>query len=142
MQVLILLLILLPAFFLDLKFRRIPDKLIVVGFFLFLPFLFYSTDSFVAGALGLFAGGGLLYLVAVISKGGVGGGDIKLSSLIGLYLGWKCVVLALFIAFFLAGLIVGALLLSKKKNEKEKISFGPFLAIGAVCTVCIFSNPF
>lgn len=82
MQVLILLLILLLAFLGDLKCRRIPDKLIVVGFFLFLPFLFHSTDSFVAGALGLFAGGSVLYLVAVISKGGVGGGDIKLSSLI------------------------------------------------------------
>ena len=60
----------------------------------------------------------------------MGFGDVKLAFFMGFLLGLLQVIIALFVAF-LSGAIIGlALILSKKKNLKSKISFGPFLIFG------------
>ncbi|MDY7033164.1 MAG: A24 family peptidase, partial [Thermodesulfobacteriota bacterium] len=65
-------------------------------------------------------------------KEGMGGGDIKLLAMIGAFLGWKSVLLTVFISSAL-GSIVGLILMVKKgKNRKYAVPFGPFLAIGAL----------
>lgn len=116
----------------DLRYRIIPDRLNLAGFILGAALLFESREVFTANAIGFLAGGGILYLVAVVSRGGMGGGDIKLAAVMGLLLGWKYLLLALFLACA-AGALVGSLLvLVKIKRMKEALPFGPYLALGSV----------
>lgn len=83
-------------------------------------------------ALGVLLGGGLFFLVAVLSRGGMGGGDIKLIAMIGAFLGWQAVLLTIFLGA-LSGAMVGiGLMLLKKRGRKDPLPFGPFLALGAL----------
>jgi leader peptidase (prepilin peptidase)/N-methyltransferase len=81
--------------------------------------------------IGVLLGGGILLLLAVLSRGGMGGGDIKLAAMIGAFLGWQAVLLTIFLST-IGGAVVGiSLILLKQKGRKESIPFGPFLALGA-----------
>ncbi len=121
--------------FIDLDFQIIPDSLsislILAG--LILSFLPHSANILITdwkeSLLGILVGGGSLYLVALFSKGGMGGGDIKLNAGIGAFLGWQKALLTIFIGSFL-GAIVGLIIL--KKTGSRKVPFGPFLSIGAI----------
>ena len=82
--------------------------------------------------LGAALGFVLLLLIAVISKGGMGGGDIKLFFLLGLVLGTVNTLLTLFLAS-LIGMIVGIVVLKVRgQGRKTPIPFGPSIALGAV----------
>lgn len=132
LRVLVLFSVLIPATVIDLKYKIIPDKLNLTGFILGLPFIFESKEVFFSGAIGFFAGGGLLLLIAVLSRGGMGGGDIKLAAVMGLLLGWKYLIVALFLAFIAGGTVGIMMILLKMKKMKEAVPFGPYLALGAV----------
>ena len=104
-----------------LSLDRLPGFLGSLGFF----------DSLAA----LLLGGGLFYLVAVVSRGGMGGGDIKLTAMMGAFLGMRDTGVAIFIGL-LAGSAVGiALMAAGRKTRKDAIPFGPFLALGGICAV-------
>ena len=119
--------------FVDLEHYLIPNKIIIFGFVIGLGLNIAIKDlSLVASLLGSLAGGGFLLLLAVISKGGMGGGDIKLAALIGFFLGWQKVLLSLFFAALIATVISIVLIASGKKNRKEPIPFGPFIALGTL----------
>ncbi len=124
--------LLVVASVIDLELKIIPDKVNIAGLVMAVPFLFQSKDIFLSGLLGFLIGGLLLLLIAVVSRGGMGGGDIKLAAVIGLYLGWKLMLVALFIAFVLGALIGGLLLLTKRKKMGEAVPFGPYLATGSI----------
>lgn len=72
---------------------------------------------------------GLLLLIAVGSRGGMGGGDIKLALAIGLALGWRLGLVSLFLAFMVGGILAVAVLI--RGRRREALPFGPFLALGA-----------
>ena len=81
--------------------------------------------------LGAVLGGGVLLVIAVVSKGGMGGGDIKFLAALGLWLGVKLTVLTLFLSFLFGGVGGGLLLLLKIKGRKDRIPFGPYIAAAA-----------
>ncbi|MEL7568045.1 MAG: prepilin peptidase [Dehalobacterium sp.] len=124
--------LLLIISFIDIDHYRIPDPLIIIGlgagiaFQIFIPF-----QPLINALLGFFTGGGILFLIALLSRGGMGGGDIKLGALIGLFLGWKLMLLSLFLAAFLASTAGICLMILKKKSRKDAIPFGPFLSLAA-----------
>jgi leader peptidase (prepilin peptidase)/N-methyltransferase len=89
------------------------------------------VSSLVGGGIGFV----ILLLIALISKGGMGWGDVKLSALIGLATGFPFVFIALIIGAILGGLVAVVLLVSKKRGRKEVIPFGPFLSLGALITL-------
>lgn len=77
--------------------------------------------------------GGCFYLLAYLSDGRwMGGGDIKLVTLIGLVLGARLTGVAMFVGFMSAALVSVGLLLAKVKKRSDHIPFGPFLALGCV----------
>lgn len=122
--------------FIDLEHQIIPDRItlpgIVIGFVLGAAVL---PVGWLNSLIGLFLGGGLFYLVAVLSRGGMGGGDIKLIAMIGAFLGWQSVLLTIFLGA-LAGSVVGiSLMIFKGKGRKYPVPFGPFLALGAVAAL-------
>ena len=89
-----------------------------------------------AGAIGFV----IFLLLALISRGGMGFGDVKLAALIGLATGFPLVFLALIGGAILGGLAAIILLATKKRGRKEAIPFGPFLALAAMVTLLWGNN--
>lgn len=83
---------------------------------------------------GLF-GGGVFLLLALISKGGFGGGDVKFMAALGIWLGLKYTLLAFFLTFLLGGLGAAVLLALKIKGRKDNIAYGPYMALAAFLTL-------
>lgn len=128
----VLFFLLLAVIFIDLDFLIIPNRIVLIGLLLGVPLtLAQSTQVFVSGLLGLLVGGGLLLLTAVVSRGGMGGGDIKLATVIGLYVGWPQILLVLFLSFLLGSIVGLALVVRGRKKMKEAVPFGPFLAVAS-----------
>jgi leader peptidase (prepilin peptidase)/N-methyltransferase len=123
--------------FIDLHHQLIPDKITLPGMALGLGLTFLSLlpVDWAQSLLGLALGGGILYLAALLSRGGMGGGDIKLAALIGVFLGWKKVLLTIFAGVSLGSLVGLGLILFRGKGRKDKIPFGPFLALGAIISI-------
>ena len=88
-----------------------------------------TAIGMVEGFVGMIIGGGFLLLIGILSKGGMGGGDIKLMGMIGWWLDWKLTIVALFFSFVLGGLISIFLLLFHIKSRKDPIPFGPFICL-------------
>jgi leader peptidase (prepilin peptidase)/N-methyltransferase len=94
-----------------------------------------ATPAFWDSAIAVVVGGGFFYAVAVVSRGGMGGGDIKLTAMMGAFLGLRDMAVAVFVGL-LSGSIVGlALMALGRKKRKDLIPFGPFLALGGVSAV-------
>lgn len=123
--------------FIDLSHQIVPDRITLPGMVIgALAAATILPAGIVNSLIGILLGGGLFYLVAVLSRGGMGGGDIKLISMIGAFLGWRDVLLTIFIAA-LTGSIVGLyLMIVLGKDRKYPVPFGPFLALGAVVSLC------
>jgi len=124
----------------DLQYMLIPDKVLLF----FLPFLLVGRivsplEPWWDALLGAIIGFAILYLIAVISKGGMGGGDIKLFFLIGLVLGTVKTLLTLFVASVI-GMIIGIIVLKvRKQGRKTPVPFGPSIAI-ASCIVYFYGD--
>ena len=80
-------------------------------------------------------GGGLFYLLAVLSNGGMGGGDIKYIAAAGALVGWQKVLLIIFIGAFLGSFMGLLQIVVQKKSRKSLIPFGPFLAAATLITL-------
>lgn len=120
----------------DLDYKIIPDPVNLVMFALGILLLaVQSTGTLLNGLLGAAAGFSLLFFIALLSKGGMGGGDIKLGAVLGLYMGWPQIFLVLLLSFVL-GSAAGLLWIGmKKKSVKEAVPFGPFLSAAALVSI-------
>ena len=131
--------VLLACAFADLEGYIIPDRFVAVGAVLFIATLFWEPEPLrraLDGALGgVTVAGGLLLLSLYMDKRmkreTLGGGDIKLLFLTGLFLGWKRNLLCL-VAACVIGIVWG--LLQKKRDGGEAIPWGPSIALGAWLT--------
>ena len=83
-------------------------------------------------AIGLGIGLILFLLIALLSRGGMGLGDVKMAALMGIILGYPNVLVAIFLAIVAGGIIAIVLLATRKKGRKQGIPFGPFLALGTM----------
>ncbi|MCE5287114.1 MAG: prepilin peptidase [Pelosinus sp.] len=90
--------------------------------------------------LGALSGGGLLLLIAVISRGGMGGGDIKFAAALGLWVGWQLTLLCLFLAFLIGGVSGILVIILHIKGRKDYIPFGPFIAAGLFISILYGSD--
>ncbi len=94
-----------------------------------------SVGDFVragAGGLAMFS---VMFALNLISPRGMGMGDVKMSFVLGLYLGflgWGELVLGFFAAFLLGAVVGLALMVLKRRGRKDAVPFGPSLAAGTV----------
>lgn len=97
-----------------------------------------DAGSLVRAILGALAYFAAMYVLALVARGGLGFGDVKLAFLIGLmtgFLGWGPVVVAGIFAFLIGGIVSLVLLLTRRLNRKDSIPFGPFMvAAGLIAT--------
>ena len=119
----------------DLKYMILPDfstAILIAIAFLGVVFDEKNIIPYLVTAIGASGFLGLLYIV---TKGkGMGLGDVKLAVFMGLFLGWPKTLGAFYLAF-IAGAIVGLILLGfKKVRMKSEIPFGPFLIMATLFT--------
>jgi leader peptidase (prepilin peptidase) / N-methyltransferase len=129
----------------DLRWRRLPDRLT-------LPAYPAATLLLAAGAPAVPDGGRHLVsalaglatawlffaLIALIHPGGLGWGDVKLSGVLGLYLGWlgtAAVAAGLLGAFALAALAGLGLIAAGRATRKSQLPFGPFMLVSALAVI-------
>lgn len=129
--------ILIILSFIDFAYRIIPDKLnLSILFIGIISMIFSHQIPFYERIIGFFAASVPLLILYVLSNGGMGEGDIKLMAFCGLVLGYKLILLSLFLAS-LAGSVYGlASIRNKKEALKSAIPFGPFLS--ASMGLCVF----
>lgn len=130
----------------DLKLQIIPNRIVY-------PTMFVSVPLLAVAALAEHDGGRLvrallsgavawaaLLLIHLIQPGGMGFGDVRLSFVLGLFLGWiswSHVLVGLFLGFLL-GAVVGILLVAiRLRKRTDHVPFGPFLAFGAAIAVLV-----
>lgn len=117
----------------DIAYMLIPNKILLF----FLPLLvvgriFSPLTPWWDSLLGAVVGFGMLYIVALLSRGGMGGGDIKLFFVIGIVLGTVKTLLTLAFASAI-GLVIGIIVLRMtKKGRKTPVPFGPSIALAAI----------
>ena len=130
--------------FIDLDFQIIPDTITLPGIpvglitaSLVLPDPFDRSSLLGLGGaiIGLFTGGAIFYVIAVLSRGGMGGGDIKMMAMVGSFMGWKSTLLTTFAGSLLGSCVGIFLMVVKGKGRKTKVPFGPFLAAGALISL-------
>lgn len=117
----------------DIAYMLIPDKILL---FFLIPLvigrIISPLDPWWDSMVGAIVGFGILLLVAMVSKGGMGGGDIKLFFVIGVVLGTVSSLVTLFLASVI-GTVVGIITLKiSKQGRKTPIPFGPSIAIAAI----------
>jgi leader peptidase (prepilin peptidase)/N-methyltransferase len=125
---------LVPITLIDLDHQIIPNRIVAPGAVAALVLVVALDrgsllEHAIAGAAAYF----LLDVAAFLKPGGMGGGDVKLAGMLGLFLG-VAVVPAVFIAFVVGSLAGGAIMLRHgvAKGRKMGIPFGPYLALGGV----------
>ncbi len=139
-----------PLAFIDARHRRLPDLLTLPSYpaaLLLLgvaaPFVPSGGRHLVYGLIGMAAVWLFFVLQAFIYPAGIGWGDVKLSGVIGLYLGWFGIgaVLAGIIGGYLLAAVTGiGLIVARRATRKSQIPFGPFLLASALATLLAFPH--
>lgn len=123
--------------FIDYDHMIIPNKIVLPGALLGLMASIAIDPQdwwkYLAGSAGAAL---FLFALAMIWPGGMGPGDIKMAAFMGAVLGTG-VIVALFAAF-LIGAVAGLILIATRRHSrKDKIPFGPYLALGSVVAVFV-----
>lgn len=127
----------------DLRTRRVSNGLILtmVGTWVITmaPYLFWDTGAAVVllrdATLGFLVGGLLFMVVYIVSRKGLGLGDVKFIAVAGLYIGFANIIGAMLYGSIFAGLTALVLLLLKKIGRKDAMPLIPFLYIGILLTI-------
>ena len=129
----------------DLYHQIIPDVISLPGIGVgLLASLVIPQITLLNSLIGILLGGGSLFLVATVyqwlfKREGMGGGDVKLLAMIGAFLGWKAVILTILLGSLIGSITGIIIMVSKGKDFKYAIPFGPFLSLGAV--IALFYGP-
>ncbi len=134
--------LLIIIFVIDIEHQLILDKVVYPGIGLalilspFYPALGIDPGPRVISAIsGGSAGLAILLIPFLLSRGGMGMGDIKMAVLLGLITGFPQVFIALFLSIMAGGIVAVFLLTFGLKKRKQPIPFGPFLAAGTMATI-------
>lgn len=137
---------LVAIIWIDVHRQIIPDAISLPGILIGFAFSFInSLTSWQDSLIGLLAGGGILYGIALLyyilrKQDGMGGGDIKLLAMIGAFLGWQSLPFVIFFSS-VSGSIIGILAMAiQKKGGATRIPFGPFLSLAALLYMLFFNE--
>ena len=127
----------------DIDTHLLPSSILYRAIALAIPLLVLAafndpTGSIATMFLGALIMWALMKTLEVLSRGDLGGGDVRLALLLGLYTGWlslEHVAIAVVTAFTVAGLFALALVVLRRAVRRTHIAFGPFLIAGALFAV-------
>ncbi len=139
--------LLIVVTFIDLDHLLIPNKItasilaLVVSQSVIQLLLNQSSLSDLLDRIyGLLLGGGLFLLIAIVTNGAMGGGDIKLMGALGYYFGFVHTLGLIFFSFIIGGTLSIILVVFKVKSRKDMIPFGPFICLAAICMMVLGEN--
>lgn len=146
-----LLFLLLAISLIDLEHRIVPNRIVAAGMFaallFYLPqllsyFLQIPTALFVSknpldGLYGMLLGSGIMLVIFLVSRGGMGAGDIKLMAMIGLYVGLRGTAVVLLLGFVFGALVGITFMLLGKLTRKDALPFAPYLALATLVDVLV-----
>jgi leader peptidase (prepilin peptidase) / N-methyltransferase len=120
----------------DLEYTIIPNKIVYPTA---VAALVISTFTPGIGILNALIGGGagfvVFLVIALVSRGGMGLGDVKMATLIGFAVGFPMVFVSLLMAVMLGGIVAILLLVARLKKAKEGIPFAPYLSLATMITL-------
>ena len=127
----------------DIDTHLLPSAIVYRTIALALPMLFVAALVDESGSVGGMILGALIMwcfmkVLEVFSRGDLGGGDVTVSLLLGMYLSWlsyERLITAVVTAFAAAGLCALLLLAFRRVGRRSHIAFGPFLIAGALFAV-------
>ena len=86
------------------------------------------------------AGGGIFLLISVLTKGGIGGGDIKLIFVLGIWLGTKTLLDIILAASIFGGIVAVFLIFTKRKSRTSYFAYGPYFTLTTIILIAISKN--
>lgn len=137
---------LLCAFVIDYRLKIIPNRLNLTIFEVGLVYTFLegiiNINIAIDMLLGMVAGAGIFLFITLVGgliagKEAMGFGDVKLMGGLGLFFGWRTIIIISLIAFLLGAIVGIALMLRNKKKSDEYIPFGPFIVISTVIAMFV-----
>ena len=118
----------------DIKAGIVPDLIVILiavfGVTNFIIIEQFSVPGLINHLIGAVCISVPMLIVSLILKNAFGGGDIKLTSAAGLYLGWKFAIAGIAVGMFISGIYALILIITKKAKMKSKIRIAPCLALG------------
>ena len=130
--------------FIDLELYIIPNRVLYPAVFISIPLLVLAAaaqsewGNLERAVIGAVVAWVFFLVLHLVSPRGMGFGDVRLSFLLGLFLGWldlRHVFLGVFFGFLLGSIVGVALMILRRRGRKDHIPFGPFLAVGAIVAV-------
>lgn len=124
----------------DLDTHRLPNAIVLpsypiaIALFAVACVLGADWSSLLRALAGMAALYAFYFALRLIRPAGMGGGDVKLAGVVGLYLGWigwGALAAGAFAAFLLGGIFGVALLVARRADRRTAIPFGPFMLAGA-----------
>ena len=145
LKLLSLVLVILPAAAVDLRWQKIPNKFLVVGFAIRIAFgivefalsVTQAWNAWKSALIGALVIGLFFLLLRLVFQNSIGMGDVKLFALMGLFQGLWGVMNAVFFSLVVSFFVAVILLITKKKGRKDTISFGPSIYLGTVIGICM-----
>ena len=124
----------------DVHYKIIPNEINLLGIIagLIIVFLNGGSGNLITKVYILIFTLLFLLLFSFMSLGGIGGGDIKLIALLGVYVGWQNNIIILTISILLAFLVNTYMLITKKRKFGDKFEFGPYLVIGTMLNYILY----
>ena len=127
----------------DIDTHLLPHSIVYRAIALAIPLLVLAALNDPAGSVGtMFLGAVIMWTLMktleVLSRGDLGGGDVRLALLLGLYTGWlslEHVAIAVVTAFAAAGLFALVLIVLRRAGRRTHLALGPFLIAGALLAV-------
>lgn len=114
----------------DLRFGLILDRVSAAFFIVAAVFKLLGSGGWAGSFIGAVTAGSAFLLLRLLSRGGMGLGDVKLAAVIGWWLGADRCLPALLLSFITAAPIA-LILLVVHRRWRMAIPFGPFMALGA-----------
>ena len=118
--------------YVDFRRKIILDEVLILLLSAGLIYTGIFGNTWSESLLGAVTGSGLLGLLYLMSRGGVGLGDVKFAGVLGIWTGFPGILVNLYLAFFLGGTVALLLCALHKANRKTRLPFGPCLCAGAV----------
>lgn len=130
-------LVLTIVFVYDLRYQLILDSVVLPAIVIvFVVHIIMSPASLILYVIGLVLGGGFFLAQFLVSRGTwIGGGDIRLGAFMGVLLGWKLLLVALFLAYIVGAIMSLILVALKKKQMASKTPFGTYLSVATFVTL-------
>lgn len=126
----------------DLDTKLIPNRILfpgtVVGLVLLMGGAIVEGGPILRPLVGGAIYFGLLFVLALIARGGFGFGDVKLAFMLGLFTSfqsWDTLIVAILAAFLLGGFVSAFLVVFRIRSRKDAIPFGPYLVAGAYIAI-------